>query len=95
MVASFGFSAEFDPNPQEITETEKAVVYTDNIDEHGHHLDPPYVVSKTYTSKVQVPTITTLDYEGQSYGGDLIGPSNSGNGTDNEDNGENGGGGGG
>lgn len=94
MVASFGFSAEFDPNPQEITETEKAVVYTDNIDEHGHHLDPPYVVSKTYTSKVQVPTITTLDYEGQSYGGDLIGPSNSGNGTDNEDNGENGGGGG-
>lgn len=94
MVASFGFSAEFDPNPQEITETEKAVVYTDNIDEHGHHLDPPYVVSKTYTSKVQVPTITTLDYEGQSYGGDLIGPSNSGNGTDNEDNNDNGGGGG-
>ena len=92
MVASFGFSAEFDPNPQKITETEKAVVYTDNIDEHGHHLDPPYVVSKTYTSKVQVPTITTLDYEGQSYGGDLIGPSNSGNGTDNEDNDENGGG---
>ena len=94
MVASFGFSAEFDPNPQEITETEKAVVYTDNIDEHGHHLDPPYVVSKTYTSKVQVPTITTLDYEGQQYGGDLIGPSNSGNGTDNEDNNDNGGGGG-
>lgn len=95
MVASFGFSAEFDPNPQEITETEKAVVYTDNIDEHGHHLDPPYVVSKTYTSKVQVPTITTLDYEGQSYGGDLIGSSNSGNGTDTGDDGDNGGGGGG
>lgn len=94
MVASFGFSAEFDPNPKTITESETAVVYTDNIDEHGHHLDPPYTVTKTFESEIEVPTITALDYKGQSYGGDLVDHSSGGAGAAAGNGGEGGGGGG-
>lgn len=91
-VASMGFSAEFESEPKTVHNSETAVVYTDNLDEHGHHLDPPKVIPIEYDETIQVPTITTLDYEGNKYGGDLIDKS-SGDNTTNTNPTEGGGGG--
>lgn len=71
-VASMGFSAEIDSEPTEVTSHEEALVYTNNLDEHGHHLDPPEVVPIDSTTMVNVPTVKTLDWEGKSYGGKTI-----------------------
>lgn len=71
-VASMGFSAEIDSEPTEVTSHEEALVYTNNLDEHGHHLDPPEVVPIDSTTMVNVPTVKTLDWEGKSYGGETI-----------------------
>lgn len=80
-VASMGFSASFKTEPKKHTEIENAIVYTNNLDEHGHHLDPPKVVPIETVNTVEVPTIETLDYEGKKYGGDVI-DNSSGSGGD-------------
>lgn len=68
-VASMGFDAEIESEPTPVTSHEEAVVYTSNIDEHGHHLDPPSVVPIDTTTMVNVPTVKTLDWSGKEYGG--------------------------
>lgn len=68
-VASMGFDAEIESKPTPVTSHEEAVVYTSNIDEHGHHLDPPSVVPIDTTTMVNVPTVKTLDWSGKEYGG--------------------------
>lgn len=68
-VASMGFDAEIESEPTPVTSHEEAVVYTSNIDEHGHHLDPPSVVPIDTTTMINVPTVKTLDWSGKEYGG--------------------------
>ena len=68
-VASMGFDAEIESEPTPVTSHEEAVVYTSNIDEHGHHLDPTSVVPIDTTTMVNVPTVKTLDWSGKEYGG--------------------------
>lgn len=91
-VASMGFDAEIESEPTPVTSHEEAVVYTSNIDEHGHHLDPPSVVPIDTTTMVNVPTVKTLDWKGKSYGGKTT--DNTTTGTSGTDTGGNGGGGG-
>lgn len=71
-VASMGFDAEIESEPTEVTSHEEALVYTNNLDEHGHHLDPPEVIPIDSTTMVNVPTVKTLDWSGKSYGGKTI-----------------------
>lgn len=94
-IASMGFDAEVKEKVVPTTTTENAIVYTNNIDEHGHHLDPPKVVPVTATTMTSVPTVETLDWKGKSYGGKITDNTTTGTGgTDTGGNGGNGGGGG-
>ena len=90
-IASMGFDAEVKEKVVPTTTTENAIVYTNNIDEHGHHLDPPKVVPVTATTMTSVPTVETLDWKGRSYGGEIT--DNTTTGTSGTDTGGNGGGG--
>lgn len=94
-IASMGFDAEVKEKVVPTTTTENAIVYTNNIDEHGHHLDPPKVVPVTATTMTSVPTVETLDWKGKSYGGKITDNTTTGTGgTDTGGNGGNRGGGG-
>lgn len=92
-VASMGFDAEIESEPTPVTSHEEAVVYTSNIDEHGHHLDPPSVVPIDTTTMVNVPTVKTLDWQGKEYGGKTTDLTTNPTTTNNSGGGENGGGG--
>lgn len=92
-VASMGFDAEIESEPTPVTSHEEAVVYTSNIDEHGHHLDPPSVVPIDTTTMVNVPTVKTLDWSGKEYGGKTTDLTTNPTATNNSGGGGNGGGG--
>lgn len=92
-VASMGFDAEIESEPTPVTSHEEAVVYTSNIDEHGHHLDPPSVVPIDTTTMVNVPTVKTLDWSGKEYGGKTTDLTTNPTATNNNGGGGNGGGG--
>lgn len=92
-VASMGFDAEIESKPTPVTSHEEAVVYTSNIDEHGHHLDPPSVVPIDTTTMVNVPTVKTLDWSGKEYGGKTTDLTTNPTTTNNSGGGGNGGGG--
>lgn len=92
-VASMGFDAEIESEPTPVTSHEEAVVYTSNIDEHGHHLDPPSVVPIDTTTMVNVPTVKTLDWSGKEYGGKTTDLTTNPTAINNSDRGGNGGGG--
>lgn len=92
-VASMGFDAEIESKPTPVTSHEEAVVYTSNIDEHGHHLDPPSVVPIDTTTMVNVPTVKTLDWSGKEYGGKTTDLTTNPTATNNNGGGGNGGGG--
>lgn len=92
-VASMGFDAEIESEPTPVTSHEEAVVYTSNIDEHGHHLDPPSVVPIDTTTMVNVPTVKTLDWSGKEYGGKTTDLTTNPTTTNNNGGGGNGGGG--
>lgn len=92
-VASMGFDAEIESEPTPVTSHEEAVVYTSNIDEHGHHLDPPSVVPIDTTTMVNVPTVKTLDWSGKEYGGETTDLTTNPTATNNSGGGGNGGGG--
>lgn len=92
-VASMGFDAEIESEPTPVTSHEEAVVYTSNIDEHGHHLDPPSVVPIDTTTMVNVPTVKTLDWSGKEYGGKTTDLTTNPIATNNNGGGGNGGGG--
>ena len=92
-VASMGFDAEIESEPTPVTSHEEAVVYTSNIDEHGHHLDPPSVVPIDTTTMVNVPTVKTLDWSGKEYGGKTTDLTTNPTTTNNSGGGGNGGGG--
>lgn len=92
-VASMGFDAEIESEPTPVTSHEEAIVYTSNIDEHGHHLDPPSVVPIDTTTMVNVPTVKTLDWSGKEYGGKTTDLTTNPTATNNSGGGGNGGGG--
>lgn len=92
-VASMGFDAEIESEPTPVTSHEEAVVYTSNIDEHGHHLGPPSVVPIDTTTMVNVPTVKTLDWSGKEYGGKTTDLTTNPTTTNNNGGGGNGGGG--
>lgn len=92
-VASMGFDAEIESEPTPVTSHEEAIVYTSNIDEHGHHLDPPSVVPIDTTTMVNVPTVKTLDWSGREYGGKTTDLTTNPTATNNNGGGGNGGGG--
>lgn len=92
-VASMGFDAKIESEPTPVTSHEEAVVYTSNIDEHGHHLDPPSVVPIDTTTMVNVPTVKTLDWSGKEYGGETTDLTTNPTATNNSGGGGNGGGG--
>lgn len=92
-VASMGFDAKIESEPTPVTSHEEAVVYTSNIDEHGHHLDPPSVVPIDTTTMVNVPTVKTLDWSGKEYGGKTTDLTTNPTATNNSSGGGNGGGG--
>lgn len=91
-IASMGFDAEVEEEVVPTTTTENAIVYTNNLDEHGHHLDPPEVIPVTATTMTAVPTVKTLDWKGKSYGGNVA--DNTTTGTSGADTGGGNGGGG-
>lgn len=92
-VASMGFDAEIESEPTPVTSHEEAIVYTSNIDEHGHHLAPPSVVPIDTTTMVNVPTVKTLDWSGKEYGGKTTDLTTNPTATNNNGGGGNGGGG--
>lgn len=95
LAAAFSLSAEVTETPTTQPGKEKAAVYTNNLDEHGHHLDPPKSVEVDTTDYMTLPTVTTINGLGQKFDGKLIenGPKNP-QPTSTDNGGNNGGGGG-
>lgn len=78
LAAAFSLSAEITENPTEQPGVEKAAVYTNNLDRHGHHLDPPQSVEVDVTDYMTLPTVTAINGLGDKFEGKLIekGPKN-------------------
>ena len=95
LAAAFSLSAEVTETPTEQPGKEKAAVYTNNLDRHGHHLDPPQSVEVDTTDYMTLPTVTTINGLGDKFDGKLIEKGSKNPQPTSTDNGDNNGGGGG